>query len=101
MAYAPISAATLGDNTVVAAKAGKKIQVERFILVSASAVNVKWRSGTTDLSGLMTMGGTGFFGLVVPGFGSEDCLETAAGEALELNLSGAVATGGDGVYDHG
>ena len=101
MAYAPISAATLGDNTVVAAKAGKKIQVERFILVSASAVNVKWRSGTTDLTGLMTMGGTGFFGLVVPGFGSEYWLDTAAGEALVLNLSGAVATGGVVVYELG
>jgi len=99
MAYAAIAASTLGDNTVVAATAGKKIQVERFWLTSSGTVNAKWRSGTTDVSGLAYLVANG--GLVCPGSGSEFWVETVAGQALVLNLSAAVAVGGFVVYELG
>lgn len=100
MAYANIAVAGLGDNTVVAAVAGKKIKVERFILIQSAGVTAKWRSGTTDITGPMYLTSTGMFGLVAPGMGgSEYWLETVAGQALVLNLSAAVAVGGVVVYE--
>jgi hypothetical protein len=99
MAYASITSAASGDNTVVAAVAGKKIQVERFVISSSGTVNAKWRSGTTDISGLLYMVANS--GVTCPGSGSEYWLETAAGQALVLNLSAAIAVGGLVVYELG
>jgi len=99
MAYAAIAASTLGDNTVVAATAGKKIQVERFVITSSGTVNAKWRSGTTDISGLFYLVANS--GATCPGFGAEYWLETVAGQALVLNLSAAVPVGGIVVYELG
>jgi hypothetical protein len=55
MAIAAISAATLGDNAVVAAVTGKKVRVRGYALYNgvATAQNAKWRSGTTDITGLL------------------------------------------------
>lgn len=99
MAYASITASASGDNTVVAAVTGKKIQVERFLIMSSGSVNAKWRSGTTDISGLLYLVANS--GATAPGFGSEYWLETVAGQALVLNLSAAVPVGGLVVYELG
>ena len=95
MATAAVAASTLGDNAIVAAVPGKKIRVRAFALFNgvATAQNVKWRSGTTDLTGLLY--GALAVGKLAEGQASDDCLfETVAGQALNLNLSAATVVGG-------
>lgn len=84
---------------MVAAVPGKKIRVKHYTLSAAGAVNAKWRSGTsTDLSGLIYLAAAGSSadaGGVAP---PEGVFETAAGQALTLDLSAAVAVGGHLTY---
>lgn len=100
---APIAASSSGDNTLVAAAAGKAIRVLNYKLSFGGTVNAKFKSGaSTDLTGLL-------YGAAAVNVGSEPLrwsegrmaplLETAAGEALVLNLSGAVAVGGHVTYE--
>lgn len=91
--WAVISASSSGDNTVVSAVTSKKIRVLFWDLSPNAAVNAKWKSSTTtDKTGLYYMGGQGN-GNSRP-FNPVGWFETASGEALTLNLSGAVAVGG-------
>jgi hypothetical protein len=90
--FAAIAASSSGDNTVVAAVTSKKIRVLRWDLTGNGNVNAKWKSGaSTDKTGL-------YYLTQYAGCGGSYCpvglFETAAGEALVLNLSGAVAVGG-------
>jgi len=94
--FAPIAASSSGDNTVVAAVTDKKIRVLAFRLSCNGAVNAKFQSDTTDLTGLLYMDAAGK-GEVGP-FCPVGLFETASGIALQLNLSGAVAVGGYVVY---
>lgn len=95
MATVPIVAASSGDNVLVAAATGKKIRVHGYELSASAAVNAKFRSGTTDVTGLMYAAAAGPFGDAQDRAGDTDGLfETVAGQALNLNLSGAVAVGG-------
>lgn len=82
--------ASLGDNSIVAAVSGKKIRVISASIVSASANSIKFRSGTTDISALYAFAANG--GMVLD-FNEHGWFETAAGEALQLNLSAAAAVG--------
>jgi hypothetical protein len=98
---AAIAASSSGDNTVVAAVAGKKIRVKAWSVsnLTAAAQAVKWRSGTTDLTGLWGAGaaiGTIATHDLAPG--NDFYFETVAGQALVLNLSAAVAVGGSVQY---
>lgn len=97
---APIAVSSSGDNTIVTAVAGKKIRVLGYVLVANAAVNTKWKSGAgTDKTGLLYNAANGGVSAPVVGDPSEVFwFETAAGEALVLNLSGAVAVGGHVVY---
>jgi hypothetical protein len=62
------------------------------VLVANAAVNAKWQSATAgDKSGLLYLAANG--GVVAPE-SPRGYFETAAGEALQLNLSAAVAVGG-------
>lgn len=91
---AKIDAASAGDNTVVAAVAGKKIRVVGIKFSVASDVTVTWKSGTggTALSGAETFkagggmsdywGPHGYF------------FETSAGALLNCSLGGAVQVSG-------
>lgn len=91
--YAAISGAASGNNTLVAAVAGKKIRVYNIVLISAGTMTVKFQSaaGGTDLTGAMTVAaGTGF----APGFDPTGHFETVAGELLNLVLSGATQASG-------
>lgn len=97
---AAISAATLGDNTVVAAITGKKIQVIGFGLVATAANTVKFKSGAgTDLTGGMALAANG--GLSAPSDRNTVEFETAAGQALVLNLSAATQVSGWVTYKVG
>lgn len=90
--WATIAVSSSGDNSIVALVSGKKIRVLFWDLAPNAAVNAKWRSNTTDKTGLyyMTSQGNGH----ARGFNPVGWFETASGEALQLNLSGAVAVGG-------
>jgi uncharacterized surface anchored protein len=97
---APIAASSSGDNTVVAAVTGKKIRVKAYAMTNgaASVQNVKWRSGTTDITGLFYSTAIGPIVVHDMAPGNEFYFETAAGAALNLNLSAATAVGGSVQY---
>lgn len=89
--YAVISTSASGDTTLVAAVSGKRIKVVEFALTRAAAVNMKFRSATTDITGL-------FYNGAAPGFNPLGHFRTAVGELLAINLSAAVGVGGYIVY---
>jgi hypothetical protein len=79
-------------GAAVAAVTGKKVRVIFAWLTGNGAVNVKWQSATTDLTGLEYIDAAGK-GMVLPPNPYGWC-ETASAEALNLNLSASVAVGG-------
>jgi hypothetical protein len=91
--FATITASSSGATTIVALVASKKIRVLSMALTANAAVNAKWQSHTTptDKTGLFYLGAQG--GFVLP-YNPKGWFETVAGEALDINLSGAVAVGG-------
>lgn len=95
--FAKISTSSSGATTVIALVAAKKIRVLSWSIVCNAAVNVKWQSHVTptDLTGLHYFAING--GITVP-FSPIGHFETIAGEALDINLSGAQAVGGSLVY---
>lgn len=95
--FAPIAASASGATTIVAAVAGKAIYVVRYSLSANGTVNVNLQSHTT------TSTATGLHYLVqyMPaGGGYCPCgiFATAVGEALDINLSAAIAVGGELTY---
>lgn len=94
--YADVADASSGANEIVAAVTGKRIRVLSYVLSASAAVNAKWQSGSTDKTGLLYFAAAGY-GAVAP-FNEQGWFETAAGEALNLNLSGAVTVGGHVSY---
>lgn len=97
-----INAAAAGDNPLVAAVAGKKIVVKGFSIsnLTAAAQSAKFRSSTTDISGLWGIGAT--IGLIVAHdlvWGPAFYFATVAGQALNLNLAAAVGVGGAVWYE--
>lgn len=91
--FASITASSSGATTVVAAVTSKKIRVLKVTLIANAAVNVKFQSHVTptDLTGLFYCGANGGVGMTYCPLGH---FETVAGEALDINLSSAVAVGG-------
>lgn len=85
---------TSGDKAIVAGATGQVIKVLGYVLVATGAVNLKWLSGSTVIGGLMGFGAGGI--LAVPMTANLDLpyLQTAAGDALNLNLSGNIVVGG-------
>lgn len=90
---AAVSGATSGDNTLVAAVAGKKIRVVSIVLNSVTAVAVRLESGAggTALTGVISLGATSVF--VLP-FNPGGWAETAASALLNMELGGAVQVSG-------
>jgi hypothetical protein len=88
-----IDESSSGASTLVAAVTSKRIVVYSLYLVADGAVGVKFQSHTTptDLTGLASVAANG--GLVLP-FNQDGWFRTASGEALDINLSDAVAVGG-------
>ena len=99
--FAPIAAATNGDNTLVAAVTGKKIRVLAMCLVAGANGNVYFTSdpsGTVIFGGStnkMALGNTGGFVLPYSGVG---WFETTAGTALIMNASSVGPFSGGLVY---
>lgn len=95
--FAVITASSSGATQIVAAVSSKKIRVISFIFQCNAAVNVKFQSHVTptDKTGLFyNAANTGACGPYNP----KGWFETISGEALDINLSGAVAVGGTLVY---
>lgn len=97
---AAISAASSGDNTLVAAVTGKKIKVLSLILVAAGDVDVRLESGAggTALTGVIELAAAGNGFVLPPSFPGYHWVETAAGSLLNLELSLAVQVSGCIVY---
>ncbi len=97
--YAAISVSTLGDNTLVAAVAGKKIRVLAAALAANAVLNsVRFESGAggTALTGIMPIVADGNLILPLNGFG---WFETAAGALLNLELGNGTLVAGILVYE--
>lgn len=92
-----ITANTSGQTQIVAAVPGRRIRVVSYVLSFSGTVNAKFQSNSTDLTGSLYGVAAGVIpmatGESVIG-GIQGQFETAPGEALNLNLSGAVAVGG-------
>lgn len=93
--FAIISASASGNTSVVALVASKKIRVLAANFMANGTVNVKFQSNTTDKTGLKYL--VVNTGMVLP-YCKTGWFETAAGEALNINLSAAIAVGGELVY---
>jgi hypothetical protein len=97
--FAIIQESSSGTNAVVAAVTSKKIRVLAYNMIAAGSVNAKFQSdgaGTpTDLTGLKYMVVNS--GICAP-FNPAGWFETASGLSLDLNLSAAIAVGGELVY---
>jgi hypothetical protein len=93
-----INAATNGDNTIVAAVVSQSVRLYRFFLMATGgAVNVKWKNGAgTDFHPALTLLGNGSGWQL--DFDTLPWFTTTAGNALILNLSGAVQVSGRAYY---
>lgn len=94
--YKKIDCSSSGNNEIVAAVTGKKIRVIQWVVSPSDAVNFKWRSASTDLTGFHYAANAGN-GVSEP-WNPVGYFETASDEALNLNLSAAEAVGGSLVY---
>lgn len=92
---APFDESTAANHEVVAAVSGKKIRLLAWSLWVAGAVDLTWKSATTAKSQTYPVSGAGLWEPLLP----FHTLETAAGEALNLTLGGAVAVKGDVWYE--
>lgn len=94
---ASVSGASSGSNEVVAAVSGRKITVHGYTLVAAGAVTVQWRSAATAKTGVMSLAANGTVSAYSP-TADMPLFQTAEGEALNLQLGGAVQVSGHLVY---
>lgn len=94
---AAVAATNSGNTAVVAAVSGKRICVTKVMVVTKTALDLKFQSATTDITGTMgfAAGGGWRDGMIRNADDPDDCLfETAVGAALNINLSGAGTVGG-------
>lgn len=91
--YALIDHGAAGDNTIVAAVAGKKIRVLSYVIVAAGAVTVRFESAASGaaLTGQMSLAANGG---VSCAYNEGGWFETAAGALLNLELGGIVSVDG-------
>ena len=100
MLFAAISTATMGDQTILTGVTGRRFKIVTFFLVAAGSVVVTWKSAAsgTVLSGAMSMiVGVPFSPAPIAlQIGTQPGIfETLnQGDALVLNLSGAVQVSG-------
>jgi len=94
----PLQHNTSGDNTIVAAVAGKKIRVLSVSAIAAGVVSARFESGAggDPLTGQMPLTTNSGFSW---NYNSAGWFETNAGEALNLELSGAILVAGVLNYD--
>jgi hypothetical protein len=92
--YAPINATTSGSTQVVGAVSGKRIRVIAFAVIANATVNIKFQSGSTDITGTMRLVEGGGIAHAYDG----GLFQTAVGQALNINLSTNATVGGYVVY---
>lgn len=94
--HATISAASSGDNTVVAAVSGKRILVLQVKLIADSAVDARFEDGAggTELAGPAKLGTSSDSGGYVLNFSPVGWFKTSANTLLNLELSAAVQVSG-------
>ena len=85
-----LNASSLGATELIPAKPGMSIRVISLAVVGTVATGIKFQSASTDISPLFPIGANG--GLVLP-FNEHGWIQTNVGEALNINLSVATATG--------
>lgn len=86
-----VNATLLGNTEVVAAQgAGVRIRVLSYTIVALLATTVKFQSATTDISAEMPFAANG--GIAVP-YNPHGLFQTAANQALNINLSSATTVG--------
>jgi hypothetical protein len=94
--FAFLDATASGNTQVVAAVTSKKIRVLRFALSNDTAVNAYFKSATAgQISSTKRLGANSAHAAAFSPVGH---FETTAGEALQINLSGASNVGVDVVY---
>ena len=93
--YAVLTASASGATEIVAAVAGKQIRVIAYSVIVSGTVNIKWQGGATDLTGLKYFVANGG---IVQGHNPAGWFQTGVGDALNVNLSAAIAVGGEVVY---
>jgi len=87
-----VTASASGATVVVAAQGGGvRIRVLSVFVCTSTAVGVKFQSASTDISGLSALAANG--GFVMPET-QHGWFQTAANEALNVNLSGAATSVG-------
>lgn len=86
-----ITFAASGDNTIIAAVAGKRVYVFRLYFILGATSNITFKRGTTALSGAMPFGANQ--GMVLD---PTECPwhQTDPGEAFVINSSNAVQVSG-------
>ena len=92
--YAPINATNSGNTQVVGAVSGKRIRVIAFAVIASATVNIKFQSGTSDITGSMRVVEGGGIAHAYDG----GLFQTAVGQALNINLSANATVGGYVVY---
>lgn len=85
-----VNTSATGATQIVAAAPGMSIRVISAAVVSTIANNVKFQSAATDISALFPLGANG--GIVLS-FNEHGWFQTNPGEALNINMSVATATG--------
>lgn len=91
---AVLSIATSGDNEVIAAPTDGYIVIDHINLVPAGAVDVRLKSGSTNLSGLYSLTTSQGFVLENSMHNEQGVITCARNEAFNINLSGAVQVSG-------
>ena len=94
VSFAQINATASGDTQVVAAVSGRSIVVVAYAVVASATVNIRFRSGTTDITGSMRVVEGGGIAHAYDG----GLFQTAVGQALNINLSANATVGGYVVY---
>jgi len=94
VSFATINATNSGNTQVVGAVSGKRIRVIAFAVVANATVNIKFQSGTTDITGSMRVVEGGGIAHAYDG----GLFQTAVGQALNINLSANATVGGYVVY---
>lgn len=96
--YAKIDTAISGDNIIVPAISGKKIQVISLTIQSHFKINVVFKSNTTALSGTMLLEEKTCWSTSIAAPSTNmtmnAVMQTASGEALVLNLDAEKYVGG-------
>jgi len=94
VSFAQINATASGDTQVVAAVSGRRIVVVAFAVIASATVNIRFRSGSTDITGAMRLVEGGGIAHAYDG----GLFETAVNQPLNINLSTNATVGGYVVY---